>query len=1070
MTHTSTRRARPRRAARPHAAVPARRRSLWIAASTLILLSLLAPAAHAATPASGTLTATSGPVTYTAGPFPLANPTPVPLLDSGPECANPVQPCDDFALTVALPGDFTSTHPGELIRFTMSWTDTATGAADYDLYIYDGAVGGTDGSETARSQSASSANPEQTTLRAFDGTRTFTVKAVPYTPTGETVTVTVDLVAGPTGGGGGGGSSSFGQATPTAPGVPRYQNFYPPEGSAANAGSGEFNIGFNPATGNILTLSELDTFRVTPPERRDPPLPEAGPAEWTNVSPSLVGLTTLDPILHTDQATGRTYESMQTTGAEALFAYSDDDGASWIQASAAPPNGGADHQTLGTGPYPALVPVPNPLYPNALYYCSQDAVGPAFCQRSDDGGASFEPGVPIYDGVAVTACGGLHGHVKVGPDGAAYVPVPQCGDQQGGVVSRDAGLTWTQFLIPGSHSFAGGSTDPSIAIDAGNTVYECYVDGEGAEHHVHVAVSHDDGATWGEDADLGAAVGVAQRHVPGGGRRRRRTRRLRLLGHRRGRQPRVARLPRQLVPVHRHDLRRRPHLDHRQRHAGRPGTGRGRHLEQRRRQPQPQPARLQRGDDRRSRPGALRLRRRLRERRLHRERRRGERLRRLRAGRPPDRRQAALRPLRSDRAGGARGALPRRHALRRPGRPLLVRARQRRLRHRRLRDLPRHQLRGRDPARHRRRREDRLPGRRRRPLGARLLLPGGGGQRAGRGRAEQRGGPRGRRRLVGDRLRGAGADAPDRRRRRQPDRHGGHRRQVAPGGAAVLRRRPGEPALPAQHRSGPGAAAAGLVLVRLVPRPGRQGPRRAHGVPGDLAADAGLRVLRRLGELLGRRRRAIRRRRQPEAGRPHELLRRGPRGDRDRGAARRPRPPARRHDRRLQRGLGAGGLDAGRRARPDRRRDAGRPLLPGEPHGPGQLELRPEHAAAGVARRVAHDRSRTPDGRLRRLGLERFGRRRLDRQLPLRLRRRERRGDPVDAHRLPHLPGAGNVPGPPDGHRLPRRGRARTPPRRRSPSRPLRPSASRTTIRTWRTPAAGTRSTTPPPPPGISGC
>lgn len=469
-----------------------------------------AAAAQAATPASGTLTDLSGPVTYTAGPFTVANPTPVPLLDSGPECNNPVQPCDDFFLTVALPADYAANHPNDLIRLKLAWTDSGAGVSDYDLYAFAGTVTATDGSQQALSQSASGANPEVTTLRVFNGTRTFTVKVVPFTPGGETVNVEISLVAGPPGTPGAG----FGQATPVAPGVPRYQNFFPPPGSAAEGRSGEFSIGFNPKTGNILTLSDLDTFRITPPEKRSPPLPEAGPAEWIDVSPSIVSLTTLDPILFTDQRTGRTFESMQTTGAEALFAFSDDDGANWIQASASPPNGAADHQTVGAGPYPALFPAPNPAYPNAVYYCSQAVVGPAACQRSDTGGASFGPGVPIYEGNGVTDCEGLHGHVKVGPDGAVYVPVPQCGAQQGGVVSLDAGTTWRQFLIPGSQSFAGGSTDPSVAIDADNTVYECYVDGQGAEHHVHVAASHDHGATWVNDSDIGAAVGVVNAVFP----------------------------------------------------------------------------------------------------------------------------------------------------------------------------------------------------------------------------------------------------------------------------------------------------------------------------------------------------------------------------------------------------------------------------------------------------------------------------------------------------------------------------------------------------------------------------
>ena len=472
---------------------------------------LLMPA-DAATPPSGTLTDTSGPITYSAGPFNIANPTPIPEVDSGPECNNPQQPCDDFALTVSLPSDYTTTHPDDLIRFTASWTDAGTGHSDYDLYIYNGTVTTTNGSQTALAQSATSANPESTSICTFNGSRTFTVKVVPYTPTGETVHVTVDIITGSTACSSG---ATFGAATPTAPGVPRYQNFFPPHGSAAEGSSGEFNIGFDPKTHNILTLSDLNTFRITPPERRSPPLPASGPALWTDVSPSIVGLSTLDPILFTDQVTGRTFQSMQTTGAEALFAYSDDDGANWIQASAAPPNGGADHETVVSGPYPAgFLPVANPVYPNAVYYCSQDVVGPATCQRSDSGGSTFGPGVPIYFGNGITACAGLHGHAKVGPDGAVYVPASDCGTQQGGSVSTDAGVTWSQFLVPGSQSFTGGSTDPSIGVDQSNTVYYCYVDGQGPEHHVHAAVSHDHGQTWVNDTDLGAAVGVVNAVFP----------------------------------------------------------------------------------------------------------------------------------------------------------------------------------------------------------------------------------------------------------------------------------------------------------------------------------------------------------------------------------------------------------------------------------------------------------------------------------------------------------------------------------------------------------------------------
>src|SRR4051794_10174510 len=126
---------------------PRARLVLAIALAGLAAAFTALPAAHGATPASGTLTDTSGPITYTAGPFALANPTPVPLLDSGPECANPVQPCDDFALTVSLPSDYAETHPNDVVRFTMGWADTGTGQSDYDIYIYKGTVTDTDGSQ-----------------------------------------------------------------------------------------------------------------------------------------------------------------------------------------------------------------------------------------------------------------------------------------------------------------------------------------------------------------------------------------------------------------------------------------------------------------------------------------------------------------------------------------------------------------------------------------------------------------------------------------------------------------------------------------------------------------------------------------------------------------------------------------------------------------------------------------------------------------------------------------------------------------------------------------------------------
>ena len=134
-------------------------------------------------------------------------------------------------------------------------------------------------------------------------------------------------------------------------------------------------------------------------------------------------------------------------------------------------------------------------YPNQVYYASQD-IGTAFAARSDTGGLTFNPGIPMW---TLAQCGGLHGHVKVGPDGTVYVPNKSCGSGTGVAVSTDNGLTWTVKTIPGSGS---GSTDPSIGIGADNTVYLGYENNDG---HPHIAVSTNHGDTW-HDVDVSQGV------------------------------------------------------------------------------------------------------------------------------------------------------------------------------------------------------------------------------------------------------------------------------------------------------------------------------------------------------------------------------------------------------------------------------------------------------------------------------------------------------------------------------------------------------------------------------------
>jgi len=169
-----------------------------------------------------------------------------------------------------------------------------------------------------------------------------------------------------------------------------------------------------------------------------------------------------------------------------------------------------DHQTIGAGPYAknpdgslkgGAIQHPGPdgkLYPNAVYYASQDA-GLAEIARSDDGGFTFGVAIPMW---TLVQCGGLHGQIKVAPDGTIYVPNKSCGGKQGVAVSYDNGVSWSISTVDGS---TPGDTDPSVGIGADGTVYFGWADGDG---HARAAVSHDRGVSWQYAQDVGAAQGV----------------------------------------------------------------------------------------------------------------------------------------------------------------------------------------------------------------------------------------------------------------------------------------------------------------------------------------------------------------------------------------------------------------------------------------------------------------------------------------------------------------------------------------------------------------------------------
>jgi hypothetical protein len=440
------------------------------ALATLTLVLGLDTAGVASTPTRGTVSDTARSVSWTGGPFAVANPT-AQALDS-PDCSVPSS-CDDFALHVDTPAGYGDSHQ---LKIDVKWPDSG---ADFDVYVLDksGNVVGT---------AASSADPEEVVLPPTSGD--YTVRVVPFTPLGDSYTAQASLVD---------------KAADPAPGTdtpPGFTTYKAPASFKDANNAGEPSIGSSWKSGSTMYQAYLSTFKVRFDDSTSP-----ATASWSDVSAKasngcLAGsIDSLDPILFTDHTTGRTLES-QLTGVDSATCWTDDDGASWHPSMGGGIPSGVDHQTIGGGAYSSngIGTLPTSSYPNAVYYCSQD-IATAFCAASHDGGTTFGAGVPTY---SLLDCGGLHGHVKVAPDGTAYLPNKGCGENAALVTSTNNGGSWTVHKVPGS---TPSDADPSVGIGANGTVYFGYV---GSDGRPAVAVSHDQGKTWSDNQPLGTEFGI----------------------------------------------------------------------------------------------------------------------------------------------------------------------------------------------------------------------------------------------------------------------------------------------------------------------------------------------------------------------------------------------------------------------------------------------------------------------------------------------------------------------------------------------------------------------------------
>jgi hypothetical protein len=472
--------------------------------AALLAVALVATVpSSAATPSSGTLTTASGPVTYTSGPFTTSNPTD--QVNGVPTCDGTL-PCDDYTLTVSVPAGY---DVANYVRIQVSWPHQVT-LAQYDIFVYKVVTPANNPPGPLMAANFFAVDPDVVTIPAVSGT--YLLRIAPTIAQGDITTTKISL------------ESKAAAAAIGAGLAPRYQTYQAPGALGNSAGEPSLGIGLPTVQfpqGRTMYQASTTTLRV---EFNDCPSPAA--TTWTTKTPPNTSTTTLDPILFSDRYTGRSLVS-QLAGGCSRAAYTDtaspfNDGDTWVPSQGCGVPAGIDHQTFGGGPLaPPLTGNPGfPGYPDGVYYCSQYGTNAASCAISLDGGATFGPAVPIYQ----VSCFGIHGHVKVAPDGTAYVPNSDCStsfngpgisdtSRQGLVFSEDNGTTWSApQLVPDSNP-APGIVDPSIGIGANGTIYYGYANSNGAPS---IAVGHkiSHQIVWGPSKDVGSSLGIQNSTFP----------------------------------------------------------------------------------------------------------------------------------------------------------------------------------------------------------------------------------------------------------------------------------------------------------------------------------------------------------------------------------------------------------------------------------------------------------------------------------------------------------------------------------------------------------------------------
>src|SRR5882724_5642693 len=481
----------------------------------LIVFGLFTARLHSAQPSSGTLNP-GGPQVNWVGTAAGGG-----SLDES-TCVDGVN-CDTFVVTLSgAPTNWT----GLKARIVVSCADPS-GLSDYDVYVHKGdnsgpiVPGGTSahGGTPPEIVDLDPSNPDI-------GTGQFSVHVVYFSAmAGFQYSGSASAV-------------STSAASALAPAAPQdrgpkvgFQNFEAPgtlvQVTSSSQGptvhtveylghdAGEPSIGVNwnspnSASGVTNFQSDLQTLFI----KFDDSCPTNGQtATWYNSSAPTSLFVDSDPIGFTDRQTGRVFAGeltllsptckMSFTDTDGLDASGQPSQAGWTPSQGSGPLASVDHETIGGGPYHAPIPArqPGTIYPNAVYYASQSLVvlNVPQASRSDDGGLTFGPSV-----LTTSACGGLHGHIKVAPDGTVFIPNNSCSGQGAVLVSENNGITWSIRQVPGTTSNPA-LQDPQVGIDNNGRVYFVMSSATSTGSQAVVATSDDHGVTWNNVFDVGAA-------------------------------------------------------------------------------------------------------------------------------------------------------------------------------------------------------------------------------------------------------------------------------------------------------------------------------------------------------------------------------------------------------------------------------------------------------------------------------------------------------------------------------------------------------------------------------------